>query len=173
MYADDGEDDGDGEEDEEDGFKTVARARILRVGTGEGGSPVQMHKGVLTLSSSSKAVSVRADGPFSPVYDEEGDDPEVVTGFTNGYFMDAGLTVLMDDEDLAIPGADGFIALKVGTTTATAGDASLECYEFLEDLQEAQQDPATFIVPLYVVEGAKITLDLRNIPHIYRSEVLT
>lgn len=121
---------------------------------------------------SGQTVTVSADGPFSPVYDTEGEDPDVVTAFRNGYFMDAGATVYMSDGALSIPGTDGFIALKAGTTTATAGSASLACYPTLAALQQAQSDAEFFVVPLYFVAGSKIVLDLRRIPHVYRSEVL-
>lgn len=116
-------------------------------------------------------VGVPADGPFSPVYDEDGDDPEVVTGFENCYWMNGGVTIHMEDQD-DIPGTDGFIALKAGATPDASGDASLECYADIEALNNAQRDIAFFIVPLYIFEESKIVLDLRRIPHVYTAEVL-
>lgn len=110
------------------------------------------------------------DGPFSPLYDTSGSDPEVVTGLTNCYWQSGGVTQHMADQQR--PGTDGFIALKAGATPTTSGTAALCCYANLAALQAAQRDVAYFIVPLYVVASSKIVLDLRNIPHVYTAEVL-
>ena len=118
-----------------------------------------------------EAVDVPADGPFSPVYDTEGEDEEVVTGFQNCYWMNGGMTVHMSGTR-SIPGTDGFIALKAGATPSTSGTATLYCYANLAALQAAQRDVAYFIVPLYVVSSSKITLDLRRMPVVYSAEVL-
>ena len=116
-------------------------------------------------------VEVSADGPFSPIYDTEGEDPEVVTGFANCYWQNAGVTQHMSDQ--TIPGTDGFIALKAGATSATNGTATLYCYANLAALQAAQQDVAYFIVPLYRIVGSKITLDMRRMPVVFTAEVLS
>lgn len=119
-------------------------------------------------------VAVSADGPFSPVYEEDGetDEPtDTVVGFTNCYWQNCGKTILMSDQ--TIPGANGFIALRAGATPSTAGQATLQCYADLAALQAAQEDVAYFTIPLYLVADSKITLDMRRMPNVYLAEVLT
>lgn len=116
------------------------------------------------------AVSVSADGPFSPIYDDEGDDPDVVTGFANCYWQYGGKTVLLANQSM--PGANGFIALRAGATPETAGDAALNCYATLAALQAAQNELEYFTVPIYRVASSKIVLDLRRMPHVEVAEVL-
>lgn len=118
-------------------------------------------------------VEVSADGPFSPVYEEDeetGEPTDVVTGFQNCYWQNGGVTMQMEDQD--IPGTEGFVALKVGATSYTSGNATLECYESLASLRAAQQEVGHFIVPLYRVAGSRITLDMRRMPIVYTDEVL-
>lgn len=120
------------------------------------------------------SVEVSADGPFSPVYeeDEETDEPtDVVAGFQNCYWQNGGVTMHMEDQE--IPGTDGFVALKAGATPYTSGTATLECYESFAALQAAQQDVAYFIVPLYRVADSKITLDMRRMPVVFTAEILS
>jgi hypothetical protein len=116
------------------------------------------------------SVEVAADGPFSPIYDDEGEDPEVVTGFSNCYWQNCGVTQHMSDQ--SIPGTDGFIALKAGATPSTSGTATLYCYADLAALQAAQGDVEYFTVPLYRVASSKITLDMRRMPVVFTAEVL-
>lgn len=111
-------------------------------------------------------VTVSADGPFSPVYDEDG---ETVLSLTNCYWMNGGATKSLGT--VSLPGTDGFIALKAGATTSTNGSGSVVCYSTLAAMQSDQEDPAYFIVPLYRVSSSKIVLDLRNIPHVYVGEI--
>lgn len=118
-------------------------------------------------------VAVSADGPFSPVYEEDGETGEptdTVVGFTNCYWQNCGKTVLMSDQ--TIPGANGFIALRAGATPATDGTATLYCYASFAALQSAQDDVAYFTIPLYRVADSKITLDMRRMPNVYLAEVL-
>lgn len=119
------------------------------------------------------SVSVAADGPFSPVYEDDpetGDPTDVVTGFQNCFWQDCGRTYLMGDQ--TIPGTDGFIALRAGATPSTAGQATLYCYPTFAALQAAQGDLEYFVIPIYRVSGGRITLDMRRLPHIYLVEVL-
>lgn len=119
------------------------------------------------------SVAVSADGPFSPLYEEDevtGEPTDVVTGFQNCYWQNGGVTVLMSDQD--IPGTAGYIALKAGATPSTTGTATLECYATLAAMQTAQRDRGYFIVPLYRVASAKITLDMRRMPVVYTYEMI-
>ena len=115
-------------------------------------------------------VEVSADGPFSPIYDTEGEDPEVVTGFANCYWQKGGKTYLLGDQTLGA--SNGFVCLKAGTTTTTAGTATLAYYGGLGALQAAQADPEFFIVPLYYLVDMKITIDLRRMPVVFDTERL-
>ena len=116
-------------------------------------------------------VAVSADGPFSPVYNAEGEDPDVVTGFRNCFWQNGGVTVQMSDQS-SIPGSSGFIALKAGALPSTTGTATLECYATFAAMQTAQRDTSHFIVPLYRVASSKITLDMRRMPVVYTFEMI-
>lgn len=129
--------------------------------------------GAIQLGSAS-AVEVPADGPFSPVYatdPQTGQPTDTVTGFQNCYWQNGGVTVQMSDQS-SIPGSSGFIALKAGALPSTTGTATLECYATFAAMQTAQRDTSHFIVPLYRVASAKITLDMRRMPVVYTYEMI-
>lgn len=119
------------------------------------------------------SVSVGSDGPFAPVFEEDsetGEPTDVVSGFTNCYWQKGGKTYLLGDQTLGA--SNGFVCLKAGTTTTTAGTASLAYYGGLGALQAAQADPEFFIVPLYFLVDMKITIDLRRMPVVFDTERL-
>lgn len=155
---------GDCDENPQTGIVTVDRSKPDR-------PVIRLRLDRLQLGAGGPAVAVSADGPFSPIYeeDDDGEPTETVTGFQNCYFMNGGRIVAMSDQSL--PGANGFIALKVGATSTTSGDAELLCYSTIDALKAAQNDVAAFTIPLYRVAASKITLDMRRIPVVFAAEV--
>jgi hypothetical protein len=103
-------------------------------------------------------------------------DPAVVKGFRYCYWMNGGVTMLMGDSGssgfVELPGTDGFIALRAGTTASTEGEASLACFGNLAALQNAQRDVSRYTVPLYIVKSSKIAVDLRNMPQVVAAEII-
>ena len=134
---------------------------------------IRLRADKLPAGGGGAAVAVSADGPFSPIYEEdgEGEPTETVTGFQNCFWQLGGVTQQLEDQT-SIPGTDGFIVLKAGATPSTSGTASLYCYSSLAALQAAQHDLEYFIVPLYRVASSKITLDMRRMPVVYSVETI-
>lgn len=112
---------------------------------------------------------VAADGPFSPIYDDEGEDPEVVVGFANCYYQVGGFTRLMSDVS-GLPVATGFIALRINANSATPG-AVLVGFATFAALVEAQANTNYLHVPLYRMANSKISLDMRRMPFMQLAEV--
>jgi hypothetical protein len=122
------------------------------------------------LLRKSQTLPVTSDGPFFPIYDEEGEDPLRVIGFGNCYWQNGGVTCFMADQSCEY--TDGFVVLQADATTSGNGSASLESYSTLSDLNEAQQSPAFFIAPLYYMEEGHIVMDMRRLPQLYLLEAI-
>ena len=104
--------------------------------------------------------------------DDGGEDAPTseIKGFSNCYWMNGGVLQHMADQQS--PGDDGFIALRVGATADTSGNASLIIRDSLAALQEEMKNPAYFVMPLYKVEDGVITVDFRSTPQAQVAEVL-
>lgn len=143
-------------------------------GTDKSISVSQYVSGMVSLYAKSSVDNAIA-GPFAPIIEEESEGSEEsgeerVIGYENCYWMSGGVLRTINDQHS--PGDDGFVALREGATPDTIGTASLVIYSDIAALQEAQQDPAYFIIPLYKMEGGLIALDLRSTPQSQMAEVL-
>lgn len=121
------------------------------------------------------------EGPFSPVYegsdgssgsssdDEEEPESKIVTALENCYYQVGGRTYKM--ADYTVPeGTSGFVALRISANSSTP-NPSVQTYADLAALQEAQEDTAYVITPLYIMDAGEITLDMRRMPFIQLAEV--
>lgn len=101
-------------------------------------------------------------GVFEPVFDDEGEDKTLVTGFTNCYYQVGGLTCSLADQTLDAD-TTGVVALKIDAFQA-GNVATLETYASVAALQAAQQNERYAIAPLYKMYLSHIECDMRRMP---------
>lgn len=130
----------------------------------------------------------------SDTRDEEGEaEGETVENpvrvFANQFYLDGEVMHELDledaVEDFVCQGELGegeeytaadrpFVALKVPATTDSTEDPMLDGYKSIEELQEAQNDPAYVVKPLYkFTHDGGIKVDFRNCPSLQVAEVLS
>lgn len=80
----------------------------------------------------------------------------------------------LDEEEEYTEGDRPFVALKVPATTDSTEEPTLVGYKTIDELIEAQNDPAYVVKPLYkLTHDGGIKVDFRNCPMLQVAEVLS
>ena len=106
------------------------------------------------------------DGPFAPVFSEDG---VKVSALVDRFYQVGGVTHEIEGPWDVPTDTSGIICVRVGATTANR-DADMVIYPDMSALNAAQENLEYVIVPLYILEGGAISVDLRKIPHIQVAE---
>lgn len=87
---------------------------------------------------------------------------ESATYLRDNYYNAGGKTSQVNDIAVTSYMQSGYLAVVFDGP----GDCQVNLYQSLSALQSAQEDEDTYVIPLYLLNGGNVVLDMRNTPHL-------